>query len=141
MPRKAQGPRLVPIKRKGYGRSVYVIRYWDGERTRERSTGQEEIEAAEAVFEIWRAKRSGIHRTGPRHPAQRKIDDMLTTYAEERSPAVADADRILQIVSNLLDWWSDSNADAITEATCNAYVAHRLSQGRAIGTSLHIQRL
>ena len=34
---------------------MYVIRYWDGERTRERSTGQEQIEAAEAVFEIWRA--------------------------------------------------------------------------------------
>lgn len=133
MPRKAQGPRLVPLKRKGYTRAVYVIRYWDGKRTRNHSTGESEYLEAERKFKRWLAAKDG-RRIGARDSTEALIADVLQSYSEERGPRVVDRARIGQIVDNLVVFWGERPCGSITEETCGDYAAYRLSMGRAVGT-------
>ncbi len=138
MPRKAQGARLVPTKRKGWSRTVYVIRYWDSTlgRTRSRSTGESERGEAESKFRRWLATQAGeAAPRGPSYPAERLIGDALELYCNERGPLTADPQRIAQLVVNLVLWWRDRTCDTITDDTCAAYVEHRLGQRRSIGTA------
>lgn len=134
MSRKAQGPRLIPLKRRGYTRAVYVIRHWDGEHTRDYSTGESEYDEAERKFKVWLATKGG-RPGGPGDSTEARIADVLQAYGEERGPKTADPKRIFQIVSNLVDFWGARPCSAITEETCGEYVYERLADGRAIGTA------
>jgi len=133
MSRKAQGPRLVPLKRKGYTRAVYVIRYWDGERTRDSTTGESEYGEASRKFRKWLDTKAG--RTSGGDSTEALIADVLLDYGEERGPRTADPKRIYQIVSNLVEFWGERLCGDITEETCGDYVASRLAADRAIGTA------
>lgn len=133
MSRKAKGPRLVPLKRKGYTNTVYVIRYWDGNHTRDYSTGESEYGEAERKFKKWLATKDSPPG-GPGGSTEARIADVLQAYGEERGPQTADPKRIFQIVSNLVEFWGDRPCSAITEETCGEYLENRLASGRAIGT-------
>ena len=135
MPRKSQGPRLVPVRKKGWNRDVYYIRWTEGGNTRERSTRTSDRRRAEEEFFRWLAERTGQpDRTGPSHPYERLIADVLADYGLEHAAQTADPKRIGQIINNLLDFWGNRAADSIRPETCRAYSRHRQSMGRADGT-------
>lgn len=128
MPRRGQGPRLE--LRQDEGREpVYVIRWYERGRKRERSTctgSREEAEEALADFLV-----AGEHRPAepgrlrPRDPHEIQITDVLTDYAVEHGSGADDPDRIAYSIIHLTGFWAGKSTGQINQALCQAYGAQR----------------
>lgn len=131
MARPNKGPQLVLLKKRGCKRATYYIRWSKDGRSRERSTGESQLEFAQEVFGKFLLEQGKARRTGPSGPAETMIADVLTVYAQERGTHAAAPERIGYAIDALLSWWSDSTVDAIRPETCRRYGRER---GVAAGT-------
>ena len=113
MSRPNRGPRLAPVRKAGWRRSVYYIRWTENGRTRERSTGESEFESAQEAFEQWLLEYRDPRRSGPRGAHQTLIADALADYAREHAPETASPERIAFAVDRLVEFWGDSAVNAI----------------------------
>ena len=112
MARPGRGPRLARVRKDGWTRAVYYIRWTEHGRTRERSTGATDLANAEAEFAEWLSARDDA-ASGPSHvghvtaaraqcalpprpgdPANVRIADVLTAYALEHGGETAAPERI-----------------------------------------------
>lgn len=119
MPMPGKGARLVLRERQGRD-SVWVIKDTGGY---ERSTGTGSlVEAEKALAEYITAKN---RRTQPAKPEEITVSEILTLYAEEHAPNVANPARIAYAISALLPFWSHLTASAINGQSCRAYVKSR----------------
>lgn len=113
MPQRAKGARLYQRKDTG----VWIIR--DTGRG-DRSTGTRELGEAEtrlAEYIAQRDRRPG----GPAQPSDIAIAEVLSIYAAEHAPTVADPDRIAYAMEPLLDFWGELPCSSITREMCKAY--------------------
>lgn len=126
MPRPNTGPRLVLLQPKGYPRPLYFIRWYEGGGRRERATGTSEREQAETALAVFIEERQAAARpTGPRHPHQITVGDILDYYSSEHAPQVKDGARIAYAVDALVPFWSELTADTIKGETCRRYYRQR----------------
>ena len=131
MARPNKGPRLVAVQKRGCTRAVYYIRWTEGGRTRERSTGESQLGRAQEVFGQWLLDQGGARRAGPRGGAETLIADVLTDYARERGAHTAAPERIGFAIDRLVQWWGDASVDAVRPETCRRY---RRERGASDGT-------
>jgi integrase len=125
MPRRNQGARLRWLDK----RKCFYITWTENGRSRERSTGTEDRERAEAIFGEWLHLRR--RRDGPSDPAQTLVTDVLNDYLKERGPKVAAPGRIAYAVLALTDFFEGNTVADVTPQTCGRYVEKR---GRSNGT-------
>jgi integrase len=134
MPRPNTGPRLVgPKCSKGSNQPVYWIRWFEGGRKRERSTGTGERTAAERELQKHIERQHAAQRkTGPSRPDELTIAEALNYYLTERAPELADSKRVSYAVDALLTWWGDRVIADVKGGTCKRYARER---GVSAGTS------
>ena len=131
MPRPNRGPRLVRLKKRGWQRGVYYIRWTEGGHTLERSTGESDVERAQEAFVTFLVDHGAGRRAGTRGPHQTLIADALADYAREHAPHTASPERIAYAVDRLIEFWGASTVDAIRPKTCKRY---RTARGVSDGT-------
>jgi integrase len=139
MPRRPSPPRLdTHRKRPGY----YI--YWtEGGRSRERSTGTDDLREAETVFADWLAQRQ--RAGGPCDPSEVLVTDCLAEYAEnaiERAQAgkVMAADRIAYAIGPLSTFFEGRMCNAVTEDTCRDYGRWRQRSDGTVRRELGVLR-
>lgn len=140
MPRPNRGPRLVPLKKRGWKRAVYYIRWTENGRSRERTTGQSEFRRAEEAFAAWLLERGRAGNFSPRSPDKTAIADVLADYANEHGPRTSAPDRIAYAVDRLLEFWDASAVDAIRPETCRRYKAERGASDGTVRRELGVLR-
>ncbi len=140
MSRPNRGPRLVPVKKRGWKRAVYYIRWTENGRSRERTTGESDVGRAQEKLVAWLVEQSAQGRTGPSGPDQTLIADVLTDYAREHGPHTAAPDRIAYAIDNLLAFWGGTRIDAIRPETCRRYRAERGASDGTIRRELGVLR-
>lgn len=121
MPRPSSGPRLAVVKKRGWTRAVYYIRWTENGRSRERSTGTSGLEGAEEFFAEWLFEKGQARGSGPSRPAEMTIADVLTDYARKHGAETAAPERIGFAMDRLIDWWGNLTVDAIRQETCRRY--------------------
>jgi integrase len=107
---------------------VYVIRWFEGGRKRERSTGtgrRQDAEDALADFLVRQEHRSQ-GRPRPRDPHDVLVTDLLTAYVTEHAGAATDADRIAAAVTHLTAYFHGRTAGDVNRQLCQAYGAQRV---------------
>jgi integrase len=127
MARRSQGPRLI-WHRTGSG---YYIAWTDATgRSRERSTGTRDLEAAQEVFADWLAEQKPAARVGPSDPDETFITDVLADYAIARGDKVIGKETLGNNVATLTRF-----LEGKTVAETPDYVATYIEKrGRAAGT-------
>jgi hypothetical protein len=125
MPRRNQAPRLRRLEK----RSCYYIVWTEHGRSRERSTGTEDRERAEAIFGEWLQLRRRGDR--PNDPAEILVTDVLTGYARERGPKVSAPAQMGPSIDALTTFWQEKTVGEVTPQNCANYAEKR---GRAAGT-------
>lgn len=131
------GAKLVALKKKGWREPVWYIRWSEGGRSRELTTGTGDRATAEQVFGRWLVERASAKpaaTTGPRYPAEITIADVLALYGEKHVPTILGQHRIGNAIQQLLAWWGDRRVDAIRPETCKQYRRFRLDAGRKDNT-------
>ena len=119
MPRRNQGPRLRWLAK----RECFYIVWTERGRSRERSTGTADREQAQIALAEFLRQRD--RRSGPRHPNEVLVTDLLTEYSTERGPKVAAAHRIAYAVLPLVDFWAGCSVADITPETCRRFAEKR----------------
>src|SRR5437773_1972770 len=125
MSRPNLGPKLVLVRKVGFTRSIYFIRWTEGGRSRERSTGQSDPRAAQAAFEDWQAERRRTRRAGPGDPDQVLIRHILEDYAREHGTKVASPDAIAFGVEPMLAFFEGDTISELTPRRVEEYWAWR----------------
>ena len=125
MGRRNEGPSFCI----GGTKRGWSIRWTEGGRDRERSTGTRDRQQAQIALGDFLPKRD--HRAGPRDPSQVFVTDVLNGYREHRGQKVAAPDRIAYAVLALADFWEGNSVADVTPQTCGRYVEKR---GRSAGT-------
>lgn len=128
MPRRGQGPRLE-LRQDDGRKPIYVIRWYERGRKRERSTGtgcRAEAEEALADFLVAGEQRpAGPTHARPRDPHKVLITDILTDYAVEHGSGAHDPARIAIAIVHLTRYWANKTAGDINQASCQSYGAQR----------------
>lgn len=120
MPKRNRGPHLYWRK----DRREWVIRWFEGGRSRKKSTGfghGQESDAAEALA-TFILEREDISEAEPKN---RNLGDVMDSYLKERAPHVADPARLGYAVQALLPYWGEKNVSDVTETTCREYAVFR----------------
>jgi integrase len=123
--RPVQPPRLK-LRRARKGRhAAWVIK----DREREVSTGCRQSERPKAEIAlaeyITKARQPSF---GKGHPAEVLIGDCLAIYCEKHGPTVARPHGLALEVERLAEYWGDKFVAAVSQETCNDYVAWRCEQ-------------
>lgn len=128
MPRRGRGPRL------DWRRGTWIIRWTEGGRSRERSTGTTDRGRAEKKLAEFLSERRE-RPTGPRGPAAYLITDLLADYAAEHGREIVGTATLGYNMTRLLAWWGAGRAVSdITKAACQDYAAHRRQVGAVDNT-------
>jgi integrase len=116
------------LRREAGREPVYVIRWFEGGRKRERSTGTGSRESAEDALAdfLVRQEHRAQGRPRPRDPHDVLVTDLLTTYAIEHGGAAGDADRIAIAIVHLTGFFAGLSAGEITKKLCQDYGAQRV---------------
>jgi hypothetical protein len=125
MPRRNQGPRLRWLEK----RNCYYIVWTEHGRSRERSTGTQDRERAEAILGEWLQLRR--RRDGPIDPTEILVTDVLTDYARERGPKVTAPVQMGRSIYALTSFWHEKTVADVTPQNCANYTERR---ARAAGT-------
>ena len=133
--RPNQGPKLVALQKAGWREPVWYIRWSEGGRSRERTTGTGDRGEAEAEFGRWLTERATPAPGGPSYPAETSIADMLALYAERHAPSLDDPARVAYAIDRLLGFWGDRRVDAVKPETCRQYRRVRAADGVKEGTA------
>jgi integrase len=123
MSRPNLGPRLTLVRKSGYTRPVYVIRWTEpgSGRSRDKSTGEHDARAAQAAFEDWLERRRRSRRSGPGDPAQVRVADILTDYLEEHGAAVASPQTLAYSIEPLAAFFAPDTMATLTTGRIKAY--------------------
>jgi len=134
MPRHTKGPRLYLRRGREDRRTaaVWVIR--DGSNEISTGYGAERVgDAEQALADYINTKWSG--GTDPASEAQRRSDpagvfvaEVIAYYAKHRAPKVADPGSAKARLAALLAFFGESMLSDVKRSTCEAYVAHRITQ-------------
>jgi integrase len=91
MPRPNSGPRLALVRKRGWTRAIWYIRWTEAGKKFERATPFDASNpgGAREYFETWLHERRRAARTGPGDPDQVRIADILDDYAREHGGEVA----------------------------------------------------
>lgn len=115
MSRRNQGPKLRWLSKRG----CYYITWTERGRSRERSTGTADREAAERMLGEW------IHIRGrkncPSDPSDILVTDILADYAMEKASKVAAPRVIGCAIEAMSPYWEGLTVVNVTEHTCNGY--------------------
>lgn len=143
MPRRSKGPRLYLRSGRVDARSgralpdLYYIR--DGARELGTGCGPDSLRGAEQALAAYIAEKWAppprATADGPGHPADVLVADTLALYARERAPQLADPVSAAGWVKALLAWWGDKTVADVKRSSCQAYVAHRITQSFARATT------
>jgi integrase len=133
MPRPSKGPRLFlrkarPAKRQA---AVWVIR--DGAKEVGTGCGPERLaEAERALAEYiqakWTPAPSAAGPDGAADPASVLVADVLTLYADGKGARAPDPKAVKARLAALLEFWGAASLADVRRSTCEAYVAHRITQ-------------
>jgi integrase len=122
MSRPNLGPKLALLRKRGWGRALYLIRWTDERgRSREKSTGTDDPGRAQAAFADWLAAYRRARRTGPGDPAQVRVADVLTDYYAEHGPNVASRASLAYAVEPLLAFFADDTLTTLTTKRVREY--------------------
>lgn len=124
MPKQNRGARLDYREDRG----VWEIIWFENGRRRRKSTGTGDRRDADKALADWLL---GHEPVSPRDPAQRRIADVLTAYAEGRGAEAVDGARIGYAIKALLPFWGNCAVGDVREQTCRAYAKTR---GKSAGT-------
>lgn len=131
--RPNEGPKLKLLQKKGWREPIWYIRWSEGGRSHERTTGASDRGAADQVFAHWLIERGRSidepQKSGPRYPAEAGIADILAMYGARRAPELVASERVGYAIKRLLEWWGDRKVDAVRPETCRQYRRHRIRQG------------
>lgn len=119
MPRPAKGARIwFDPKAK-----LYYIR--DGSLKRGTGCGIAERAGAEGQLRAYIEQK--YEPPTDSRPSRLLVDDILTFYAREIAPGQK-SQATSYSMERLLDWWSGKALSDVKRSTCEAYVAHRMTQ-------------
>jgi integrase len=123
MPRPNPGPRLVAVKKPGWTRSIFYIRWTERGQKRERATPFDagDSRGAQEYFQAWLAERQRAARTGPGDPDRVKIDDVLTDYAREHGTTVAAPETLIGSIEPLRAFFADDTVARLTAERVKEY--------------------
>jgi hypothetical protein len=123
VPRPNPGPRLVSIRKPGWSRSIFYIRWTERGQKRERATPFDASHSRDAqeYFETWLAERRRAARTGPGDPDQVKVTDLLTDYAREHGSEVAAPETLIGSIEPLRAFFTDDTLASLTTERIKEY--------------------
>jgi integrase len=121
MSRPNSGPKLVPVRKKGWSRSMFYIRWTENGRSREHATGESDPVRAEEVFAEWLAERRRERRSGPSDPDQVLVREVIEDYAIEHGGEVAGKDAMSFGGTALLAFFRDDTMADLTPNRVKAY--------------------
>jgi integrase len=123
MPRPNAGPRLVLARDKRATRAIWIIRWTEGGRKLEKSTGCDaaNIREARTFFEAWLSERRRASRTGPGDPDQVQVADILIDYAGEHGGEVASPATLAGAIEPLLAFFKDDTIATLTTERVKEY--------------------
>ena len=127
MPRQASGPKLVPLKKKGWSQEVWYIRYRKNGNKTEVTTGSTDYGEANKYFqEEWLPEyyRKDKDRRDI-DPSEFSVIDALLDYAEEHAKKTASPERIGYAIKALEPFWCDKSIDDIDAESCEDYEEYR----------------
>lgn len=127
MPRANAGPRLVAIRRKGWTRALFYIRWTEGGQTQRHGTGipSTDPDQAEAYFRDWLRERGRARRKGPGDPDQVRLADVIEDYVTEHSDNVVAADTLALAARPLAYFFVDDTIATMTPSRVRAYAEWR----------------
>ncbi len=136
MPRPEKPPRLHLQRRKGR-RPVWQIR--DGARYISTGCGEGERERAETALAEFIATKYRAP-DGPRSAKALSVAEILTIYANEHAPTVADPSRVGYAIDALLPFWGRRSVSEIRGATCRRYARDRAAAASTARRELSVLR-
>ena len=123
MPRPNLGPKLVVIRKEGWTRSMFYIRWTEGGRTKLHGTGVDatDSDAAQAYFQEWLQARARARRNGPGEPDQVRVADIIEDYVTEHGGEVASAETLAISARPLLHFFRPDTLATMTPTRVRAY--------------------
>lgn len=119
MPRQRSPARLYYRKDEGQ----WVIR--DGTRQKRTGYGYRERKEAERCLASYIASKAPPVRSGPAHPGELTVGEVLARYADDKGPTLHSPQSLLYSMKALLPYWGDLTCDSVRGSTCRAYAKHR----------------
>ena len=109
--------------------SVWVVR--DGSKETSSGCGPERAEDAERFFADYLAGKWTPPKPAPggaTDPADVYVAEVIALYSMEKAPKAPDPGAVKARLDALLNWWEDKTLADVRRSTCDAYVAHRMTQ-------------
>jgi integrase len=135
MPRPNRGPRLDLVRKKGWTRSIWYIKWTESGRKYERATPYDATDprSAREFFENWLYQRRRAARTGPGDPDQVRIPDILDDYAREHGREIQSPTTLALSIEPLRVFFiADTMGTATTERIKAYWVWRREHSIRAV---------
>jgi hypothetical protein len=123
MPRPNRGPRLDLVRKKGWTRSIWYIKWTERGKKFERATPYDAAHTGEAreFFENWLNERRRAARTGPSDPDQVRVADVLDDYAREHGGEVSSPATLALAMEPLRAFFSDDTMATLTTERVKEY--------------------
>ena len=126
MPRPNLGPKLIPLRKKGWSRTLLYIQWTEGGRTRLHATGfdtanTDEVAAAQAYFRDWLQARARTRSNAPADPDHVWVAHVIEDYVTEHGGDVASVESLAICARPLLYFF---RADTIATMTPNRVQAY-----------------
>lgn len=134
MPRRNQGPRLKWLSK----RTNYYIVWTENGRSKERSTGTDNREEAEAALSIFLAQRFSAN--GPKAPDHVLVTDILSKYAVDAMERIAAPERLGYAIAPLAEFWQGKSVAQVNSSNCRMYVGWRNRSDGTIRRELGVLR-
>lgn len=127
MPRPNLGPKLVTVRKRGWTRTLFYIRWTENGKTRWHGTG---IDAANPhgaadYFTEWLRLRAKTRRKGPGDPDQVWLKDVIEDYAREHGKTVAAPETLSDCAAPLLYFFARDTLATMTTNRVREYWAWR----------------
>lgn len=123
MPRPSTGPRLVPLKKRGWTRTIFYIRWYENGAKKEHPTPftTSDPGKAQEYFQDWLNERRRAARTGPGDPDQILVTDVLDDYAKEHGSEVASPESLVYAIEPLRIFFRDDTIATLTPERSKEY--------------------
>ena len=117
MPRPNPGPRLALVRDKRVTRAMWIIRWTEGGRKLEKSTGCDAADpgGAQAFFENWLSERRRAARTGPGDP------DQVRVAAKEHGSEVSSPTTLAASIEPLIAFFGGGTVATMTPERAKEY--------------------
>jgi integrase len=127
MPRPNPGPRLALVRKRGWTRSIWYIKWTERGKKFERATPFDAANpgGAREFFETWLHERRRAARTGPGDPDQVRVADVLDDYAREHGGEVASPATLGASIEPLRAFFRDDTMATLASERVKEYWAWR----------------